>query len=364
MKKQQVYWIFIILLTAVMLAACSGTSAEPETAAVESTDPPADPIEPAAEEAAAPEPSPTALPPTPEPAATEVESAEEPEPTAESEPVAEPSPEPKPTVFYFNQLPVELPGMDDVRVENVVFGEYQGQPLIMDIYYPPDMAQDAHLPVVIMVMGFPDDSESLRTDGHPLKDFGQYLSWGRLMAASGLVAVAYQTMQPEDLASVVAYIQEHGPSLNIDAEQIGLWASFSNVTSALSYAMQEEREILKFVVNYYGPMLTPDNEFRELTDALCVDADCYGAELTDIPALRSDLPVFIAKAVQDVDAAVNPSIDHFVSLATAEGIPVTLVEHPRGHAGFDLWEHYLEETSPIIEETLEFMHANFESDPS
>ncbi len=361
MKKQKFIWIFIILLAAVMLAACSGTPAEPETVAevavAEATDPPAEPTELPAEEPAVPEPSPTPLPPTAEPTA-------EPEPTLEPPAEPGPTPQPTPTIFYFNQLPVELPGMDDVRVENVVFGDYQGQPLSMDIYYPPDMAEDAHLPVVIFVMGFPDDSEALSSDGHPLKDVGQYLSWGRLTAASGLIAIAYQTMQPEDLDSVVAHIQEHGPSLNIDAEQIGLWASFSNVPTALSFAMQDERDYLKFAVNYYGAMLTPDNKFREMSDAVCENMDCYGVELADIPALRTDLPLFIAKAVQDVDPSVNPSIDHFMSLAEAEGIPVTLVEHPRGHLGFDLWEHYLEETSPIIEKTLEFMLANFETDPS
>ena len=171
-------------------------------------------------------------------------------------------------------------------------------------------------------------------------------------------------MQPDDLASVVAYIQEHGPSLNMDAEQIGLWAAFSNVPTAVSYAMQEERDFVKFAVNYYGAMLTPDNEYREMTDAVCEDMDCYGAELADIPALRTDLPLFIAKAGRSTDSSVNPSIDHFMSLAAAEGLPVTLMENPKGHLGFDIWEHDLEETIPIIEKTLEFMHASFESDPS
>ena len=120
-------------------------------------------------------------------------------------------------------------------------------------------------------MGFPDDSESLQSDGLPLKDLGQILSWGRLTAASGLIAIAYQTMEPDDLASVVAYIQEHGASMNMNAEQIGLWAAFSNVPTAISYAMQEDREFVKFAVNYYGAMLTPDNEFREKTDAVCED---------------------------------------------------------------------------------------------
>jgi acetyl esterase/lipase len=357
MKQNKFFWIVIILLATVTLAACGGTEAEPEAAAevavVEASEPPAEPTELVAEEPMAPEPSPTPVPPTPEP-------TEELEPTAEPELTVEPTP----ALLYFNRLPVELPGTDEVRIENVAFSEYQGQPLTMDIYYPPDMAEDALLPVVIFVAGFPDDSKSLQSDGVPLKDLGQILSWGRLTAASGLIAVAYQTMEPNDLASVVAYLQEHGSSMNMDAERIGLWAAFSNVPSAISYAMQEERDFVKFVVNYYGAMLTPDNEFREMTDAVCENMDCYGAELADIPALRSDLPLFIAKVGRPRDSSVNPSIDHFMTLATAEGVPVTLMEIPKGHPGFDLWDHELEETIPTIEETLKFMQASFETNAS
>ena len=92
--------------------------------------------------------------------------------------------------------------------------------------------------------------------------------------------------------------------------------------------------------------------------------DCYGAELVDIPALRSDLPLFIAKVGRPTDSSVNPSIDHSMSLAAAEGLPVTLMEIPKGHLGFDLWDHDLEETIPTIEETLNFMQANFEIEAS
>jgi hypothetical protein len=123
--------------------------------------------------------------------------------------------------------------------------------------------------------------------------------------------------------------------------------------------MQEEEDYLKFGVFYYGFMLTPDNTFRQEFNETCEQRGCYGVEVADVEALRTDFPLLVAKAGRDRIPQVNDSIDHFMSVAEAEGVPVTYLENPKGHHGFDTEDRNLEESGQIIAQTLDFMMHNF-----
>jgi hypothetical protein len=178
--------IATLILTMLLIAACNS----PET------DAPAEPTSAPASQQSEALPVDTAGPTS----TVEAKQADESvaSTAAESEQASEAGAEPEPTEapFFFNLLAYEVPRMNEVVVENVAYGLHEGAPLTMDIYYPPDVAADAQLPVVVYVMGYRDDSSAI---GGPLKDIGAYDSWGRLTAASGMVGVAYQTYQPEDL---------------------------------------------------------------------------------------------------------------------------------------------------------------------
>lgn len=260
----------------------------------------------------------------------------------------------KPEPFR-NALAYSLPDMGKVVVQNVEYHTVGDTPLMMDIYYPPNIEADACLPVVVFIMGYAD-SAARRLVGSPLKDSQQITSWGRLTAASGLVAVTYQTKQSDDVKVLAKYIRENGASLNMDSDRIGIWSCSANSPTAVSFAMQVDRRYLKCAVFYYGHMLTPDDRFREEINGLCAPRGCYAAELKDVPHLRKDLPLLIVRAGRDEVPLVNESIDHFVSMATASDVPSTHVDYQDGVHAFDLQQKN-ERSSQIIEQTVAFFRA-------
>ncbi|NIO00757.1 MAG: hypothetical protein GTO42_01240 [Candidatus Latescibacteria bacterium] len=207
---------------------------------------------------------------------------------------------------------------------------------------------EAPFPSVIFVFGY-------KTSAIDLRNFYQYESWGRLVAAEGIVGIAYDTERPNvDLETLIAFLQEHAAEFKIDPERIGLWASSSNVPTAMSYVMQEGEDIAKFAVLYYGHMLSPDNYLREEINAQCAQRGCYSKELKDIQQIRSDLPLFIVRAGRDVLPHVNESIDHFMANFADEAIPITYIEYKDGLHGFDV-EQRTDQSAEIIEKTIKFM---------
>ena len=167
----------------------------------------------------------------------------------------------KPQLFK-NALTYGLPEMESVEVHNVVYRTVDDTSLTMDIYYPSVIETDARLAVVIFVVGYTDTAAQCMV-GSPLKDWGPFVSWCRLTAAAGLIAITHQTQQPDDIEVLVKYIRENSASLNIDSDRIGIWSCSANSPTAVSFAMQENLRYLKFAVFYYSLMLTPDNQFRD-----------------------------------------------------------------------------------------------------
>jgi hypothetical protein len=257
-----------------------------------------------------------------------------------------------------NALVYGLPDMDMVTIRNIEYREHDGKPLTMDSYYPPGLEKNARLPVVIFVMGYMDSSPIV---GGPLKDIAQYQSWGRLTAASGMVAITYQTMHHDDLSAVVKYIRRNAEALYIDEDNIGLWSCSGNTLTAEIFAMDRERDYLKFVVFYYGFILSPDNRFREGIDELCSSRGCYGPELGNVKQLLPKLPLFIVRAGQDSVPFINDSIDHFVRVALGLNVRLTLINYPEGIHAFDLEEwwpatpHF--RSAEIVAQTVEFMRS-------
>lgn len=266
--------------------------------------------------------------------------------------------EPEP---FANRLTYSLPGMERVIVQTAEFRTVGDTPLMMDIYYPPSMEADARLPMVVFVIGFAD-SVAIPLVGSPLKDFGQYVSWGRLTAASGLIGITYQTQQPDDLEALVEYIRDNAASLGLDADRVGIWACSGNVPTAISFIMQDDREYIKFAVLYYGFMLTSDNKLSKQVNAQCASLGCYSTELEDVKDIRNDLPLFIVRAGLDSYAHLNESIDHFVTVAAQGDAVFELVDYAEGIHGFDVRDFWTtsphEQSGEIVRQTLEFMKSN------
>ncbi len=263
---------------------------------------------------------------------------------------------------FANALSYSLPGMEDVRVENRVFrvDTYKdGSPayrLSMDVYYPPDLRAFERRPAVIFVMGYSDFSPFVQeVIGKPLKDSAQYTSWGRLMAAAGLVAVTYQTTDAGDLGRVVDYVRRHSSDFRIDKERIGLFAVSANGPTLLSYAMQEDRDFLTFGVFGYSVMSSPDGFLHDLIALFAAELGFYWSELEPFDKLNEDLPLLIARAGLDFEF-INLAIDHFAEIAEDEGVSLTLIDYPEGVHAFDLYQH-TPESADVLAQMVDFMLA-------
>src|SRR5689334_7025595 len=78
-----------------------------------------------------------------------------------------------------------VPGMDRVTVKsNLKYTNANDLNLLMDVYAPPGLGKQERRPAVVFIHG------SAGSFLKP-KDWGVYQSWGRLIAASGMIAVTF-----------------------------------------------------------------------------------------------------------------------------------------------------------------------------
>ena len=258
---------------------------------------------------------------------------------------------------FKNILVYDSPKMYQVVVEMVQYPTLSDQSttLPMDVFYPSERQSSELLPAVILVNGFPNSGK------YKGRTLDLFQSWGRLVASYGLVAVAFDSQNASDLDAVIGYIQKKGADLGIDGSKLGLWAAASSAGLASSYAFQDGRDYLKFVVLYYPWILTPDNFLREEENAICYKIGCLGAQLPDVEQLRIDLPVLVVRCGHDTPDNIAV-IDHYAQLATEAGVPLTLVNFDEGRHSFDQRTvsegEISNEATEIVQQTLEFMKEN------
>ena len=125
----------------------------------------------------------------------------------------------KMTVLY------TIPGVESVTVRrDEPYRMTEAGPLTLDVYYPPGAAAGSRLPAVLIVYGY-SDAGFPNVFGRTFKEMGATVSWARLIAASGMVAILYSNREPvEDVESVLQYVRDHAASLGIDESRVGLWA--------------------------------------------------------------------------------------------------------------------------------------------
>ncbi|HEX8775876.1 MAG TPA: hypothetical protein VF735_20050 [Pyrinomonadaceae bacterium] len=256
-----------------------------------------------------------------------------------------------------------IPGMEGVEVRRDV--EYEANDalgLTMDIYYPPDSKSGARVPAVVIVAGYKDAGFEAHV-GCRFKEMGSSVSWGQLMAASGLAAITYTNREPSaDIQALLEYVRRNAAALGIDENRIGLWASSGNVPVALSALMLEGREYLKCAALCYGIMLDAEGESHVARAAKVwgFSNPCAGKTVADLP---KDTPLFIVRAGRDEMPHLNETIDRFVAQALACNLPITLTNHPDAPHAFDLF-HDSETTREIIRRTLSFMRFHLLSAPA
>jgi hypothetical protein len=253
----------------------------------------------------------------------------------------------------------EIPGMERaVCRKDVVYRTTGDGPLTLDLYAPSaaDAARDAPLPAVIVVAGYNDVGYE-KMLGRKYKEMAGTVSWGQLIAASGLAAIAYTNREPvADLEALLRYVRDHAGELGVDANRIGVWACSGNVPLALWALMKPGRAFLKCGALLYGYTIDVGGATGVADAARMFRFTNPNAGLSP-EDLRADLPLMIVRAGQEQFANLNESIDRFFASSLALNRPITLVNHAAGPHSFDVLDDS-ETSRQIIRQVLDFLSAS------
>ena len=109
-----------------------------------------------------------------------------------------------------------------------------GVDLLLDVYYPAELGDGEQRPAVLFVHGL-GPAELVKH----IKNSGQYVSWGQLAAASGLIAVTFNHRSPDehislgdvegDVDDLVEYVRQSAEELQIDKERLAIWTCSAGV---------------------------------------------------------------------------------------------------------------------------------------
>jgi hypothetical protein len=252
------------------------------------------------------------------------------------------------TVLY------KIPGMEEVQVRrDEVYRETATIPLIFDLYTPPGERGEENLPVVVLVAGYPDPGLR-RFVGCSFKEMGSTVSWARLIAASGMAAIAYTNREPvPDLDALFEFVWKRGAELGLDPSRIGIWASSGNAALGLTPLLRAGASPVRCAALLYGCLLDLDGAtgMAEMARQFGFASPGAGRSIDD---LDPSVPLFLARAGREHFPHLNETMERFLAAALARNLPVTFVNHPEGPHAFDL-EHDSERTRGIVRQTLEFL---------
>jgi dienelactone hydrolase len=221
-----------------------------------------------------------------------------------------------PQPFFYPPPP---PGTVNV-MPDVTYGRLGDTTLRMDVYRR--SAGESLAPALIF---FNHAAGPQRTN------FTFYTRWAEIAAARGLVAIVPDLRSGTSGAEfdlLLAHLVEKGADYGIDAGAIAVYGGSGNVSTALPAVEEPKRTTVKAAVMYYGT--------------------------ADVKTLRMDLPVLLVRAGLD-RPGVNAGMAALAAAAVAQNAPLTLLNHPTGHHGFEIVDDDMA-TRAVIDTTIEFVH--------
>ena len=256
----------------------------------------------------------------------------------------------------------EVEGMRDVRVHRGLTYRHAAEgALTMDLYYPSNNGEGAPAPAVVFVNGY-SDIGARAVLGCALKEMESFVSWGQLLAASGLAAVLYETGPDpaDDAETIVRYLLTNAGSLGVDRRRIGLWACSGHVPNALSLLMNAGRAVIRCAALCYGLMLDLEGStaVAEASRLYRFVNPSAGRAVEDLPAHAA---LLVVRAGRDDTPGLNATIDRFVPRALAANLPISLINHPDAPHALDIVAD-TEESRRMIREILRFLAAHLTVD--
>ena len=257
-----------------------------------------------------------------------------------------------------------VPGMDQAVVQRDLTYKTDGAVEVkMDVYTPPGLDPAARRPAVIFIHG-----GFLPPEMRP-KDWGVYTSYGRLMAASGLIGVTFNhryhgfdekslALSFGDVADAIAYVRKNADRLHVDPERIALWG-FSGGGPHLSLALRERLPYVRCLVAYYAALDLSDATLARFQASRATVAKYFPVtyltdQLADMP------PMLIGRAGLD-GLSLNRSVQEFTTKALALGATLEVLNHPTGRHGFDV-EDDDGRSRQVIARTVEFLKTHLSID--
>src|SRR5436305_12302950 len=144
-----------------------------------------------------------------------------------------------------------LPGMGQVPVrKNLTYKTVGDAELKLDVYSPPGLQAGNRRPAVLL------------GHGRGGKDSAPWVSWGRLLAASGYVAVVFNYRDPGgtfpsadilgDIDDLLGYVRANAGALQVDGDRLGIWCASALVRHHVSAVLRHRTGAVRAVVAYYG----------------------------------------------------------------------------------------------------------------
>ena len=255
-----------------------------------------------------------------------------------------------------------VPGMERVKVQkNLTYKIVADTELKADVYSPLNVQNGARRPAVVFIHGGALPPNLLTKP----KEWGVYVSYGQLLAASGFVGVTfnhryygwdYLDDAQTDVDDLVGYIRNNADALGIDKERIFVWA-FSGGGVFLSSALRDAPDYLRGIVAYY-PVLDLRPMRKDIPAAVSDESLKAFSPLYHLTLKgKTVAPMFVARAGLD-DAVLNSSVDRFVQEAKSKNVKLTLTNRAAGRHGFDALDDD-EQSREIIKQTVAFikMHS-------
>ncbi len=277
----------------------------------------------------------------------------------------------KKDTLHHPRLVYHVPGMEQAHVyKDQIYKTVEEVHLHCDIYYPADYDYQHPLPAVLLIHA---DGEAAQLER--AKDTDQIVGWAQLITTRGMIAVTANHRSTYYLRNVVgvandiddlfSYIREHGTSLHINTEALGIWTCSTGSIFALRLALGEAPLGLRALTGYYS--------FTDLQSYYNVLLQTASPNNDSLPAFTDEdfdefsassllhhhthvAPILLARAGFDTPE-LNKTLDQFIVDALAHNVELTVLNHPTGQHGFDMLDDQ-GRTYELIQTTLAFFASH------